>query len=194
MSKKTIISTAIRTNPTTQSNYEALLAEQISKKLLAEKRPISLNELGKLLETNKIYASVDDLRKAILLLKSNNFIPRECTNSVYLTAHGEKETQKKNQKYNDTLQRIITKYYTQGINTKQSIISNWLEQVLKVIYQQYYRVVLSRLTNSEKVDIEHLEIDNLHQDIVKQYDFSPEETTILRGQLKNMLTAENDPD
>ena len=194
MSKKTIISTAIRTNPTTQGNYETLLAEQISKKLFAEKRPISLKELGKLLETNKIYASVDDLRKAILLLKSNNFIPRKCTSSFYLTAHGEKETQKKNQKYNDTLQRIITKYYTQGIHTDQSTVSNWLEQVLKVIYQQYYRVVLSRLTNSEKIDVEHLEIDTLHQKIAKQYEFSPEETTILRGQLKNMLTAENDPD
>ncbi|MCI6420009.1 MAG: hypothetical protein MR794_06930 [Bacteroidales bacterium] len=195
MSHKMILSSAIDANPTSQRTYDLLLDEQLMKVLFHAGTPLSVDSICSALKPHKIYVNPDDVRQSVGRLIQHGYIPEKCKgNSIFLSDKGKRITQQKNDKYVYTFDVLINRYFSRGIDVERGIVEEWLRQVLLAIFQQYYQVVLSYITNQERINIEQLDIDKLHQSIVGKFDISSDNSQILRNQLKEMLTNGNDPE
>lgn len=195
MSQTAIVSTSIDTNPTSQRTYNLLLDEQIMKVLFKSGKPISIGEICTALEPQKIYVNSDAVRQSISRLQSSKYIPETCSDkSICLNDNGTKVVQSKEDKYINTFKILINRFFSKGIDAQYEVIHAWLHQVLLAIFQQYYQVVLSYITNGERVNIEQIDIDKLLQSITAKYDISSDDSLILQHQFKEMIITDNDPE
>lgn len=190
MKRREIVAVALEANPTSNQLYEILLDEQVCKILSQERTPISCDNLiSKLLEQN-IHVNVEQIKGVVNRLKNRQYIPQNCKgNAIYLSEGAKQNIEKKAQEYEDALWRIIHTYFTDGIDTEETIIKKWMQELLSSIFTKYYVNVLSHVTNASSHEIEHLEIDKLHKDLVEQYQIDGDNSIILLSQFKKMLST-----
>lgn len=195
MERSSIISVAIDANPISNGLYDILLEEQIIKILANNSSAITKEELQEQLSLQKIRVSKDEIIHAIKRLQQKKSIPDICKGTnIYLTTKCRNEIKIKAQKYQDTVNRIVKRYFISGIDATPDVVMKWLQQILSAIFHQYYVVVLSHLVNQNQLTVEQLEIDILHNQLITEYKIENKDSIILLSQLKEMLSCNSDPD
>lgn len=195
MSKKPIISTAIDVNPTSNSVYAKLLEEQITK-ILSTKTTMSRDELSNELRTHHICASQEDLNNALYGLRKKGWIPNSCKGTnIFLSNDKQDEICFKYKEFETTKKKVIKQYFTDGITCKDNIVNSWLDKILTTVFEQYYVVVLSRVTNKSDIDLQkqqQLDIKSNHNEIAKELKIPEDDSNILLSQLERMFSSYTD--